>query len=238
MINPFLSIKVSDENKKLADRLHNQMSVNFLGHAMYDINDALASILAICDMEGIENIPKIKHYIQRVNSLLSDVQIYQNSLFFNINHVLKNVADVVSAHFKNEAKLKCSFSEVKSLAKGNKLQLERLLIRFLIELITAERETDLTGVSVCLQQKERDAQVIIQKNNYKFSQDALDEINLLSRDFSGKISINPIGQGIEIDIRMPLDFTKLKKSDLSGVTVSDIREVVKKPIYRPESVNK
>jgi hypothetical protein len=238
MINQFLSIQASKENKKLAAELHNEMNVNFLEHAMYDINDALTSILAICDMEEMKSIPKIKLYIQRVNSLLNDVQIYQNNSAFNINHVLENVIDVVKDHFRDKAKIKYTLSEVKPLVKSNKPQLEQILLFLLIELVTAEQDSDLLGVSVHLQQKEQDAQIIIQKTNHKFSQVASEEINRLIQDFTGKILINPKDQGLEINIRLPLQFTKSKKPDYPSVTVSGIKTVSKKPAESTERIKR
>ena len=219
MINQFLSIQASKENKKLASELYNEMNVNFLEHTMYDVNDALTSILAICDMEEMRSIPKIKEYIQRVNTLLGHVQTYQNNSAFNINHVLENVIDVIKDHFKNKAKISYTFSEVNTLAKGNKPQLEQILLYILIDLVTAEQESDLLDISVHLCQKEQDAQIVIRKTNHKFTKSASEEIDRLIEDFVGKIRLDPKGQGVEIDIRLPLNFRKPTKSaDLSHTT--------------------
>ena len=223
MISQFLSLQASKENKKLAEELYDEMNSNFLEHAMYDVNDALASILALCDMEDMQNIPKVKKYIQRVNSLLNDVQVYQSNSSFNISHVLDNVIDVIKDHFKNKAKINYTFSEVKPLVKSNKFQLEQILLYILIELITAEQDSDLLDISVRLHQKEQDAQIIIEKTNYKFTKPASEEISRLIDKFPGKIKINLKGQGVEIDIRTPLNFRKPKKPDPASIIVSDIR---------------
>jgi hypothetical protein len=237
MISQFLSIQASKENKKLAEELHDEMNSNFLEHAMYDVNDALASILALCDMEEMQNIPKVKKYIQRVNCLLNDVQAYQSNSTFNISHVLNNMIDVIKDHFKYKAKINYTFSEVKPLVKSNKLQLEQILLYVLIELVTTGQDSDLLDISVKLHQKEQDAQIVIVKANHKFTDPALEEVGRLIENFTGKVQINPNGQGVEIDIRLPLNFRKSKKSTLTSVIVSDIKVTSKKSVGKTERIN-
>jgi len=237
MISQFLSMQASKENKKLAEELHDEMNSNFLEHAMYDINDALTSILALCDMEEMENIPKVKKYIQRVNSLLNDVQAYQSNSAFNINHVLSNMIDVIKDHFKGKAKINYTFSEVKSLVKSNKLQLEKILLYILVELIITGQDSDLLDISVHLHQKEQDAQIAIVKTNHRFTDFASEEIGRLIENFTGKVQINPKGQGVEIDVRIPLNFRRPKKSNFTSVTVSGIKFASQDAVRKTERMS-
>jgi hypothetical protein len=234
MISQFLSVQASRENKKLADKLYNEMNTNFLEHTMYDVNDALTSILAICDMEEMENIPKVKQYIQRINNLLNDVQIYQGRAVFNINHVLKNVIDVVSNRFKNKVKIQYTFSEIKPFVKTNKSQLEKILLYIFIELITAKQGADPLDISVHLNQKEQDAQIIIGNVSCNFSKTAIDEISRLHEGFIGNIQTSPKEQGVEINIKLPLSFKKSTKADSPSITVSDIKVASHKPVTKSE----
>jgi hypothetical protein len=234
MISQFLSVQASRENKKLADKLHNEMNANFLEHTMYDINDALTSILAICDMEEMENIPKVKQYIQRINSLLNDVQVYQGSAIFNINHILGNVIDVIKGHFKSKVKIQYAFTEVKPFVKTNKSQLERILLCIFIELIAAKQGPDPLDISVHLNQKEQDAQIIIGNVSYNFSKTAIDEISRLQEGFIGNIQTSPKEHGVEINIRLPLSFKKSAKTGSPSVAVSDIKIALNKPATKTE----
>ena len=133
VINPFSTLQIIKKNRELAKKLQSDMDANFLEHAMYDINDALTSILALCDMEQMKSIPKVKNYIQRVNELLNDVQIYQDDKIFNINHLLRNVIDIVKDSFKSKVKILSSFTQVKALVKSNQKCLERILLYILVE---------------------------------------------------------------------------------------------------------
>jgi len=234
VISQFISAQASMENKKLAEKLCDEMNANFLEHTMYDINDALTSILAICDMEEMQNIPKIKQYIQRVNSLLNDVQVYQGNAVFNINHVLVNVIDVVRDYFKSKVKIQSAFAEIKSFVKTNKSQLERILLYIFMELINAEQQSGIPVISLSLNQKEQDAQIIISKASHDFSKTAIEEIGRLQEGFAGDVQISPKEQGVEINIRLPLIFEKPQKTNLPSIAVSGIKIASHKSITKSE----
>jgi hypothetical protein len=227
MINTFLSLQATKENQELSKKLHEDMNANFLEHTMYDINDSLTSILALCDMEQMKNIPKIKNYIQRVNELLDYVQIYQDKTIFNVNHVLNNVIDIIKDHFKSKVKISYSFNPVKALAKSNQLQLEQILLYVFVELIKLNGEEGDSEISIKLHQREKDAQIIISKNVFSFSSNALKEIDVLRENFVGSMQINPKNEGVEIDIRLPLFFKKPQTPTHS------IEITPKKQVYKP-----
>ena len=227
MINTFLSLQDSKKNKELSKKLHEDMKANFLEHTMYDINDALTSILGLCDMEQMKSIPKIKNYIHRINELLDYVQAYQDRSCFNINHVLNNVIDTIKDHFKNNAKILYSFNPIKAFAKSSRSQLEHILIYIFIELISSPDESDKSEVIIKLHQKEANAQIFISKNNFSFSQNALQEIDILCENFTGSVQMNPKSNGTEIDIRLPLSFKESKMPTYS------IEIKSKKYTYKP-----
>ncbi len=227
MINTFLSLQATKENKELAKKLHKDMNANFLEHAMYDINDALTSILALCDMEQMKSIPKVKNYIQRVNELLDYAQVYQDKTIFNVNHVLNNVVDVIKDYFKDKVKISYSFNPVKALAESNQPQLEQILLYIFVELISFGKDGSDLEMSIKLHQKEQDAQIIISKNVFSFSSNALKEIDVLRENFVGSIQMNPKSEGVEIDIRLPLSFKK------SQTPTHSIEITPKKQVYKP-----
>lgn len=209
MINTFLSSQAFKKNQEFIKKLHEDMSANFLEHTMYDINDALASILALCDMEQMKSIPKVKNYIQRVNELLDYIQIYQDKELINTNHVLNNIVDIIKDNFKDKVKISYSFNPVKALSKGSQPQLEHILLCIFIELIESSDDKN-SEIYIKLNQKEQDAQIFISKNNFTFSPDALKEIDILRKDFVGSMKIQSNNKNTEIDIRIPLSFKKFQ----------------------------
>jgi len=216
MISQFITPQASSrEHLKLAVKLQNEMNLNFLDHIMYDVNDALTSILALCDMEDMKSIPKVKTYIQRVNQLLKDIHVYQNVDIFNINHVVENVIDVIKYHFKNKTKIDYSFASVNALTEGDQLRLEQTLLYIFIEMMSVANEADESKIFVSLHQKEKDAQILIKKNNFNFSDASVAEINKLKEGFSGSLQMENSNNQITISIKVPLSFKKPKRTDVN-----------------------
>ncbi len=232
VINPFSTLQIAKKNRILVEKLQNEMDSNFLEHAMYDINDALVSILALCDMEQMKSIPKIKNYIQRVNELLNDVQIYQDEKIFNINHLLRNVIDIIKDNFKDRAKIFTSFSIVKALVKSNQKCLERILLYLLVELTLNPDRPEGGGINVELTQKDTEAQILIIRENFNFSHEQIKEVGLLREDFSGKMEISKKGSGIYIRILLPLSFKSVNSFNLPLTPTSAVRIISSKPVRK------
>ncbi|MBU1495206.1 MAG: hypothetical protein KJ956_14715, partial [Actinobacteria bacterium] len=135
MINLYPFNKWDAHKKKaLVKDLQNSMCAHFLEHTMYSINDALTSILALCDIEEMKTVPKVKKYIQRVNELMNNVQVYQAADYFNANHVLKNVIDIIKDNFKRKVDIKFNHSPINALVKSNQIVLEQILLYIFVEL--------------------------------------------------------------------------------------------------------
>ena len=228
MINTYFSAQATKENKKLATDLRNKMNANFLEHAMYDINDALTSILALCDMEQMKSIPKVKEYIQHINGLLDDVQIYQDGTVFNISHVMNNLIDVVKDNFKSKAKISYSYTPVKALVESSQAQLEQILLYLFVELIESNEEGKDPQIFVKLHQKEKDVQITVSKSEHLFSSSSLEEFEFLRKDFIGTIRIDTNGNGVQVQIRLPLTF----KKPLPTTPTSSVKTTLKNHIYR------
>jgi len=195
---------MDEQKKELSSELQQKMCHHFLEHRMYDINDSLTSILALCDMEQMKSLHKVKTYIQKVNSLLDDVKAYDSSPFFNVSHVLKNVVNIIQNHFKKSDIVYESVA-LKVLGTSDRSRLEHLLIFILIELITdiPKNQKDAT-IKISLSQKNTLAVIKIQKSHYSFSATGLKEIESLKSKFSGDVSISPVSKGIDILIHVPL----------------------------------
>lgn len=214
MINLFPFKSDSQKKKDLVRDLHNSMCAHFLEHTMYDINDALTSILALCDIEEMKTVPKVKKYIQKVNELMDNVQIYQNSSHFNVNHVLSNVINIIKDSFKRRVDIKMNAIKVNALVQSKQAALEQVLIFIFIELISNEKDGSAALIDVDLKQKGQDVIIVIQKENYSFSANTLKEIDLMKVDLNGSFSISPKGNGVVVRIQMPLIFSKGQDSNV------------------------
>ncbi|MBN2087710.1 hypothetical protein JW758_05155 [Candidatus Peregrinibacteria bacterium] len=202
--NPFSTLHITKKNRELAEKLQSEMDANFLEHTMYDINDVLTSILALCDMEQMKSIPKVKNYINRINELLNDVQIYQDEKNYNINHLLRNVIDMLMHNFKDKVKILTNFVPVKALAKSNQTRIERMLLYLFIELILTPDKLDNNIINVELFQKEKEAVVKIKRDDFHFSHEQIKEFTALAEDFIGSQIIEKKGNGVLITIKVPL----------------------------------
>lgn len=205
-INPFSTFRLAKKNVKLAEKLQSEMDANFFEHAMYDINDALTSILALCDIEQMKGVPKVKGYIQRVNELLNDVQVYQDEKIFNVNHLLRNVIDIINDSFNSEVKILTSFVVVKALVKSNQKQIESILLYLLVELIMIPNNSEKNNIHVELSQKDNEVQIMIRREDFSFSHEQLKEASELRENFTGKMEILKKGNGVSISISLPLSF--------------------------------
>lgn len=232
VINPFSTLQIIKKNRELAKKLQSDMDANFLEHAMYDINDALTSILALCDMEQMKSIPKVKNYIQRVNELLNDVQIYQDDKIFNINHLLRNVIDIVKDSFKSKVKILSSFTQVKALVKSNQKCLERILLYILVEFMLIQEKPEESSIYVELIQKDTEAQILIKRENFNFSHEQLKEIGELRENFSGKMEISKKENSVFIRISLPLSFKSASMFNILTNPNSSIKITSTKPIRK------
>ncbi|MBU0578121.1 hypothetical protein KJ742_02690 [Patescibacteria group bacterium] len=226
-----ISFDSSDlKNKEaLVKELQNNMCAHFLEHTMYDINDALTSILALCDVEEMRTIPRVKKYISRVNQLLNDVKTYQSNEGLNINHVIENVIDIVEDNFKGRTKITCSCPEINALVKCKQSRLERILLYVFVELITGDRKDPVSPISVDLRQKGKDVTLTINKPDFSFSTLALKEMEEMRSDFGGVLTINFRDGGVEIVFKMPLQFqTPQSRIDLK---VQSTKKQEEKRVY-------
>jgi len=235
-------------NKKLASHLQERMSEHFFDHATHGVNDSLTSILALCDIEQMKTIPKIKQYINHINEILNDVKIYQNKNVFNINDVVENLIGVIEGSFTGKVDIFRNLADVKALVKSDQPQMENILLYIFAEVITGggvvnSDESDLESagrdfeeIHIDLHQKGKDAQIIIKKDFFVFTDEALGEVDLLKEGFSGKIHITQKNNYTEIDIRVPLCFETPKEPTFS-VNKPSIKVKSIKPISIGRMIN-
>ena len=192
------------KNLGLAKAFQDDMGAHFFEHTMYDVKDALTSILALCDMEDMKQVPQVKKYIQRVSNLLGDVRFYHSSSVFNVNHVVINVINVMKQKYKAKGLIDHDLSFIKAHVKSDKSHLEQVLLYSLIEAV--ESSPGNLNSRIELAQKEKDAVITILLQDFEYSPVVLKEILAFHQPSVFKMQISPQGSGTEIVVRLPLSF--------------------------------
>lgn len=197
-------LQATKKNLGLAKAFQDDMGAHFFEHTMYDIKDALTSILALCDMEDMKQVPQVKKYIQRVTDLLGDVRLYRSTSLFNVNHVVINVINVMKSKYASKLSINHDLSFIKAYVKSDKSHLEQVLLYSLIEAVESSSEP--VQVKIELAQKEKDAVITMRLSNFQYSPVVLKEMLTFHQPSVFRMQITPQGQGTEILIRLPLSF--------------------------------
>ena len=239
VISKFLKSHTVDKHKELVQELQRETRALFYDRMMYEINDALTSILAVCDVEGKEAIPKIKQYIHRINQSLNNTKNFQSNLRedkrFNISVVLQNLIHVIKERYK-DAKMACLISDIKAPVQGDQSKFEELMLFILINIFTNPNILD-SEVLIELRQKDQDAMITILKDSHVFSPEAREHVDKIREeaDFRGNVQITPHGNGIEVIVKIPLQFSSV---NISRPIVKNIQHVQKKVTHKSNEVQR
>ncbi|MBU1017553.1 hypothetical protein KKA33_00820 [Patescibacteria group bacterium] len=207
-MTPF-GIKKTIKHDELIERLQIDARMLFYDHMMYDINDSLTSILALCDIEAKKSIPRIKEYISRINGSLQNTKSYHTSFTgekrFNITLVIKNIIRVLEEDYK-QIQLMPFVSDIKAPCSGDQSLFEQIILCMLVDM--CEKEDSESGIMLELKQKEQNATLTLFKDNFTFSKECQARINkwTAESDFKGEIRTTSNGKGTEVMIQMPLQF--------------------------------
>lgn len=213
-VSTIITMHRAQKNSELIKKLQQKARMFFYDSIMYEINDSLTSILAICDKESrVEDIAKIKQYINRINESLGNNKKYQNDLNekkFDINFIIKNLIYVLKENNK-EAKIIYSPIEIKATAQGDQSKFEELFLCVLVDMLQDKNTVD-NEIAVGLKQKNQDALVTIVNNKHVFSKEAIDQIYKIKEEINpkGNTQIISTGEGVEVIIRIPLEFQSFK----------------------------
>lgn len=214
-------LQASKKNMERAKALQDEMESHFFEHTMYDVKDALTSILALCDMEDMKQMPQVKKCIQRVTDLLQDVRFYRSSSLFNVNHVVINVINVLKSNYKTKVHIKHDLSSIKAYVKSDKGHLEQVLLYSLIEAV--ESCSGELNLYIELAQKEHDAVLSIRFENFQYSSLLIKTIQDLHDPSSFRMQMNTEGQETEIVVRLPLSFDVKNKDQINHEKSSTIK---------------
>ena len=198
------------KHEDLVERLQVDARMLFYDRMMYDINDSLTSILALCDVEARGSIPQIKKYISNINKSLHNTKNYHTSFTgekrFNVSLVIKNILRILEDNYK-EAQLIPFVSEIKAPGIGDQSLFEKILLCIFIDMCH-KKDPDSSDIMIELRQKDQDAVFTILKDRFAFSKECLKRIDKLKEksDFKKGIQINPHNKGVEVIIKIPLQF--------------------------------
>ncbi len=241
VISKFLKTQSLNKHNELVEKLRREARVLFYDKMMYEINDALASILAVCDVEGREGVPKIKQYIHRINQSLNNTKNYQNNFNsekrFNISAVIDNLIKVVKENYK-DTKLACLISDIKAPVSGDQTKFELLFLHIFVSILKQNKSHE-SEILIELRQKNQDAMITILRDSHTFQDGELELINSIKEDesFIGEVKITPQGKGVEIIIKIPLQF---KVVNITGPIIKKVRassQKFKKKVIVAEKVS-
>ena len=214
VIPTFLTTAMVNKNDELVKKLQKEARMLFYDRMMYDINDSLTSILAVCDDEGGRvAVPKIKDCINRINLSLNNTKKYQSDFGsdtkFDIHLVIKNLIRLIKG-VNREVKVTYSLADIKAPTAGNRDKFEELLLNIFVDIL--EKNSSNPEITIELKQKNQDAMVTILSDSHVFSKEAIKEIVRIKedRDFKGIIQTKPQGNGVEVIIKIPLQFNVVK----------------------------
>ncbi|MCK5603591.1 hypothetical protein KAR91_17025, partial [Candidatus Pacearchaeota archaeon] len=202
---------------EIIEKLQQEARMLFYDRMMYEVNDSLTSILAVCDVEGRESIPKVKQYIHRVNQSLLDAKNYQSHFSsdkkFNVSLVAKNLIHVIKENYK-EGKFACLISDIKAPVQGDQSKFEILFLTLFVSMLLEGRSSE-SEILIELRQKDQNATLTVLKDSHVFSKKSIERINeARDRDgFKGALSITPHGKGVEVIIKIPLQFSVINISE-------------------------
>lgn len=225
-------LQAAKRNLELAKAFQEEMGGHFFEHVMYDVKDALTSILALCDMEDMKQMPQVKKYIQRVTELLQDVRKYHVCSQYNVNHVLINVINLVKDKYKSKLQINEHLSFIKANAKSDRIMLEQIMLYSLIE--AAEASPGPVKLEVELVQKERDAVITWDLKGFRYSPVILKEIHALHKPTSTfRMQLNETEEGTEMILRLPLSFeARESTAPMFKIELGQIKTVQKPHVLR------
>ena len=198
------------KHEELVERLQVDARMLFYDRMMYDINDSLTSILALCDVEAKGSIPKIKEYISNINKSMHNTKNYHTSFTgekrFNVSLVIKNILRILESNYK-EAQLIPFVSEIKATGIGDQSLFEKILLCIFIDMCH-EKDPDGSDIMLELKQKDQDAVLTILKDRFTFSKECLKRVDKLKEksNFKGNVHMHTREKGVEVIIKIPLQF--------------------------------
>jgi hypothetical protein len=219
VVPKMLKSQMVEKMRVEVERLQGEARMLFFDRMMYEVNDSLTSILAITEVEPKDAIPRIKHYIHNINRSLNNAKGYQlvskGEKKFNVTQVLRNLVEVVENNYRG-AKLETLIYDLKAPGVGDQTRFEQLFLTLVVDILSRPG-TDPEILIEC-RQKDEFAVVTLLKASFAFSEEAKDQVNRIVQevaDFKGRFQITQQEGGVEVAIRIPLQFSAVSLNVVS-----------------------
>jgi hypothetical protein len=206
-------IQATKENIEKAKSFQSDMGAYFFEHAMYDVKDAMSSILALCDIADMKELPEVRKYIQRVNDIISDVNLYHDRSAYNVRHILLNVIKILEGSYKHRLNITHRMVSINAKAHGYQGHLEQSLLYMVIEVLESAGLENEVKLEIDLSQKNHDAIITLRFDDYCFPEIVRKEILQMANQGGLTTQIFVDNEGTTISIRVGLTFDRKEKTD-------------------------
>lgn len=211
------------EQIRRTEQLKQRAKVLFHQHMIYDINDSLTSILAICDTRAKEIVPDVKQMIRRINRSLQNtgdyhVQSAKEVNTFDIDLVVQNLIRVIKEEYK-KINVTSFIAPLQFRVQGDQSGFEKLFLVVLCELIQNSCSED---ILIELRQRKHEIAVTVVMNHTHCRSEIkkmVDDIEV-EYGFINKTQITETGDGVEVVIKSPL---VIGENYNSTIRVSDVK---------------
>ncbi len=225
---PFM-VRKKIRHDELIERLQVDARMLFYDRMMYDINDSLTSILALCDIEAKKSVPRIKEYISRINDSLQNTKNYHISFTgekrFNITLLTRNILRVLEDNYKS-VQFTPFISDIKAPCIGDQSLFEQVVLCMLIDMCE-EKGAGESAIRLELKQESQNALLTLYKEGFTFTRECQARIDKFTAesDFQGKLQVQNDKKGTEAVIRVPLEFKTVtfQKPQVKGTSSSEQR---------------
>ena len=222
-MQPITAQNIKDK-KDLVTALQVRMNDHFLEHRMFNVNDALTSILALCDLEQMRSMGKVKKYIEKVNDLLEDVRVYQNQKLFNVNHVIENIINIIEDNFKDIVEIEKNLKSISLMVEGDQCELEHLLLYLFIESIASKKDS-IAKVNINLSQIGKEAIIEFKNDHFPFTEEVRKELDRLKESFFGMVRIDATPERIKVIIELSLQSDRNDNKNSSTNSRVEIKDI-------------
>ncbi|QQR82936.1 hypothetical protein IPJ72_03850 [Candidatus Peregrinibacteria bacterium] len=196
------------EQLRLVEKLKQHTKVLFHQYMSYEINDALTSILAICDQHAKQIVPEVKASIQRINRSLYHTSDYHRQSShdintFDIDLVVKNLVRVVKDHF-NDNPVHLSPMATGVRVEGDQSAFERIFLLLVTEMISSSPYR--TDLYIEVKQKNYEITVALVMPQAIIRPDIIQVINgiEIEHGFEKKTEIFSTERGLVATIAFPI----------------------------------
>ncbi len=208
VLSKLMKAQAAKRRKKLIQSLQFKAKNIMLDRTSHDINDNLATILAIAENESDTIVGHAKEHIKEINDSINDLRHYQVNVHrdapFDMELIVKNTMAAMEAHYKGRLSIDSRLAGLKAFAAGNQSKFEEVLLNIMV-MMSGTKSKDPVEILVELKQKDADAMLTLMREGGIFNALDMELVAAMQKEFSGKILITQEND-LEVVIKLPLQF--------------------------------